>query len=72
MYLVVNTAGEILAEFASLEEVVRTPGLSKLVREARGRFKLVRVDDYPGSVVRATSFVTTTPLPQLLRERPDD
>jgi hypothetical protein len=71
-YLLVDTEGEILAEFGSLEEAVQQPGLLEQVRRARGRLKVVRVDEYPGSLASATSFVTATPLPQFLRERSAD
>jgi hypothetical protein len=71
-YLLVDSEGAILAEFETLAEAAEQPGLIKLVRQARGDLKVVRVDERSGSVVSATSFVTTTPLPRLLRERSDD
>ena len=71
-YLLVNETGEVLAELESLEQLVDQPGLRERLRRARGRLKLVRVEEHPGSVVSATSFVTASPLPQVLRERSDE
>jgi len=71
-YLLVDSEGKIHAEFETLAEAAEEPGLSKLVRRARGRLKLVRVDDWGDGLVSASSFVTATPLPEVLRERPHD
>jgi len=68
-YLIVDNEGMVVAEFSGLEDAVQHPERLEEVRRAPGPVRLVRVDEYPGSVVSATSFVTTTPLPQLLRER---
>jgi hypothetical protein len=71
-YLLVNDAGEILAEFEGLGELVRQPGLGKRLQRERGRLKVVRVDEHAGDLVSATSFVTSTPLPRFLRERSEE
>jgi hypothetical protein len=71
-YLLVNSERDVLAEFETLAEAVRQPGLLERVRQARGRLKVVRIDEYSGTLVGATSFVTTTPLQQFLRERSGD
>ncbi len=68
-YLYLDREGIVVAEFSGLDEAVQQAERIEEVRQARGPLRLVRVDEYPGSLMSATSFVTATPLPQLLRER---
>jgi hypothetical protein len=68
-YLLLDREGEIVGEFEGLQDALERPEELRELRREHGRLKVVRVDEHPGSVVSATSWVTTTSLSEVLRQQ---
>jgi hypothetical protein len=67
-FLLVDNDGKILAALPSVGEMALELARLELDPEVQGPVRVVRHDEYGGDLAGASTFVTATPLPSLLRQ----